>query len=267
MVKKLLLALVVMALAAYLLPGCGGRSPRFTVTEIQGQLQVKGTDEQSWRVLKTGDQIKTGSLIRTGAGASGTVLVDDNSKLYVAPDSEIEVETLKGETADYVISFKLKRGDTFYYLESGTRKFYVITPMAVMGIIGTGFRVTVDDDGTHARVAVAEGTVSVKKDNAEVLLPAGFALDIDRNQPLGSPTPIFMPQELFNGEPVNRLLGKTKPGPAIEIPIRRPSPDDETGLPPSSPKKMLTCPACQSKVEESKFCFYCKSPLAPGAGK
>lgn len=194
---------------ALLLPGCdkdGGDRDGLRLSVNRGSVKVKITDSNRWQSVTPGEKITLGALIKTEEGSSATVTLGDKPLVRMAPSTEIEVQELEIKGEQDRVKIHLKSGDTFSTIKRPKTKYYVITPLAVMGVVGTGFRVTVDEDTAATRVAVFEGKVSVDKDGETALLEAQQALDIKEGKPLGEPHSVPVIKEIFDGEPVLNLL-------------------------------------------------------------
>ena len=211
---QLLISAALLLSGSFLLQGCGkaghGRDGlRLSVN--RGSVKVKITDSNRWETVSTGEKITLGTIIKTEEGGSATVTLEDKPLVRMAPSTEIEVQDLdlkSGQDRDGQdrIKIHLKSGDTLSTIKRSQTKYYVITPIAVMGVVGTGFRVTVDENTAATRVAEFDGKVSVEKDGETAMLEAQQALDIKEGKPLGEPYAVPVIKETFDGEPVLNLL-------------------------------------------------------------
>ncbi len=255
----LVCCMVAFAVVAFGLYGCRRSGGGFTVDDVEGNVLVQVTDSSTWRVVTSGDRLKPGDVIKTESDSRGTLTLRDNGALKVAPATEVEIKTFKVKDNKPEIWLQLNRGDTFTSIKRNSAKYYVTTPVAVMGVVGTAFRLSVDEDTGATRLAVIRGTVSASKDDRKRTVRSGFALKITEGKPLGKPSPLFLPKEIFDGQPVEELLGDYDHGSEEPDFERDSDADDAAGESVSG----MVCPKCGFKTEKGKFCPKCKEALAP----
>ncbi|MBI4395922.1 MAG: FecR domain-containing protein, partial [Elusimicrobia bacterium] len=139
-----------------------------------------------WAPAKAGLQLNAGDVIRTGKRAQAELRMTDGSKMMLWAESRLTVKE-SGQSRVFGLDFgrvksmirKLKRDN----------KFEVRTPLAAASVRGTVFEIGCDMNGEKGFLDVAEGSVALMKDGAEVLVPEGQRLDFLSDKPLGEPTP------------------------------------------------------------------------------
>lgn len=129
-------------------------APLFSATRIaslSGTVQVSYSKTGRWEPAKVSMPLATADRIRTAANSRAVVLVDD-SRLWVAPSSEMEIHSLNTDNFFGLLVGKMRAR---VKLAAG-RKFHIKTPVSVASVRGTEFAVA--DDGA---VAVIEGVVAL----------------------------------------------------------------------------------------------------------
>lgn len=208
-VFSLLAAVTCFAAFSAVLPGCRGRGKGSCAVEIDGTVMIKVSNSSVWKPIRSGEKVSEGDCLKTGAGSGGTVSVkDDVINLRMGRSTEVEVDRLGMRDGQTEIHLRLHGGDTFSRVDKQSAKYFVRTPVAIMGVIGTAFRVTVwAPSGTvgetgATRVAVVDGDVSVTVGDEKKLLKKGRFMEIDENGFTDGPAPFVLPDEIFDGQPL-----------------------------------------------------------------
>ena len=230
------------------LTGCRGSRKTSSTVEIDGPVTIKVSGSSVWKPLDSGDKVSQGDCLKTGAESGGTVSVkDDTINLRMGRSTEVEVERLGTRDGRPEIHLRIHGGDTFSQIDKGSARFFVRTPVAVMGVIGTAFQATVDGDTGATRVAVVDGSVSVTVgvgsgtvgagsgavDEEKTILKRGRFMHIDASGLAGKPKPLVLADEMFDGQPLvsffndrlrsalqDLLESYEKPGPSKKKPPR-----------------------------------------------
>lgn len=105
----------------------------------------------AWKSLSEGEGLAIGSSVRTGAGASFTMVYPDSTSIGVKPESELTVR---------LEAIMLKHGATWLRVTKRGSKFEVHTPNAIAGVMGTRFGVCARPDGGSC-ISLFEGKVWV----------------------------------------------------------------------------------------------------------
>lgn len=119
------------------------------------------------------------------AASSSRLLLDDGSRIELAPNAEARVVR---DTRDEV-RIEQSAGDAVYHVRPDpARAFVVSTELAGVTVRGTVFRVRVDDAATS--VDVSEGTVDVSSNGRRTVLHAGEAVRFARTEAAAPPEPL-----------------------------------------------------------------------------
>lgn len=134
------------------------------------------------------------AVVRTGRGATATLLFPDGSSLQLEPETEFEVRLLdyaRGAVRDR--SFMVRAGavvasvSQFFGAQS---RATVCTPTAVAAVRGTGFRVVYDPASARTYLQVAEGTVRFRtpvgemaSTQGQMATSVGYELQVPRDLP------------------------------------------------------------------------------------
>ena len=126
------------------------------VTEIEGRVEARHADGDSWGNLQPAAELAVGDHVRTAADSKAKLLLRDDSVLLLAPDSEL---TLDEQTAGPVPSTRLKLLEgkvralvTERYGAPGST-FELQSVNAITGVRGTSF-VASYDPATEETVVV-----------------------------------------------------------------------------------------------------------------
>lgn len=121
----------------------------------------------------------------TEAGSSSRLLLDDGSRIELAPSAEVRVVR---DTRDEV-RIEQSAGEAVYHVRPDpARAFVVTTELADVTVRGTVFRVRVDDAATS--VDVSEGTVDVASHGRHTTLHAGEGVRFARSEAAERPAPL-----------------------------------------------------------------------------
>lgn len=169
---------------------------------VQGEaLVVRGGE--SPRPVQAGESLRTGDVLRTGAGASLTLRFADGSRLLARPDSEVRLERLLvlGRSGLADTRLQLERGsvDSIVVPQKGRSGGYEIrTPTVNLGVRGTEFRAQADPQQAASRVEVLAGRVAAAS-GREIKVDAGFGSVAAAGQPPQPPRRLLQPPALPAG--------------------------------------------------------------------
>lgn len=150
-----------------------GQARQATVLYVRGQvLRTAGgasggaSAEAPGRPVNIGDQLGEGEVLSVGPDSYASLRLHDGSQVHVQAGTRMALDRLRqvNESGRSSTSLGLQRGrvDTQVTPQRGGSRFDVRTPLAVAGVRGTRFGVTVDADGALALSDVVEGLVAVQ---------------------------------------------------------------------------------------------------------
>lgn len=147
------------------------------VIKVKGNPQLK-RDGQMVR-LQRGSKVKLKEIISTNKGEFVTVQMNVGHKIYVFPNSKLEINLQKKKThiQQYMGQLWLKVKP----LEK-EEAFTVQTPSAVAGVRGTGFSMQVVDE-TVSAICVCEGKVEVEAGGVKKMVEGGFGVKLMKDLP------------------------------------------------------------------------------------
>ena len=165
------------------------------VTTMEGEVEVKPGESETWKALNLGDEVYPKDTIKTAEDSKVEIFFIDESSVSIGPQTTIKIEKLIYSPAKNYrdSSMRLLLGKTRFNVRrlfSRESKFEVRTPTAVAGVKGTRFIVWVLSP-VLTRIAVDEGQVSVRNISplvkGEVLLGRNFGTEIQINTPPSEP--------------------------------------------------------------------------------
>ena len=155
------------------------------VAVAEGDVSVIRSD-QIW-ALFSGDQVKVGETIVTGADGFAQLSVEDGSHFLVYPDSRVVFRKNPGNLRDLIDLFLGRIKVYIQHLGDEPNPHRIFTPTAVISVRGTTFDVAVDADEV-VMVGVDEGVVTVQHRliprNRETPVEAGQSLIVYPGVPL-----------------------------------------------------------------------------------
>lgn len=165
------------ALAAFSVWYVGPYQGRFArLIEVEGQVRAASARQDNWAPVSTGQTVRAGQRLRTGAASSVTLVFSDGSRAVLLPGCEVTLRRLTG-TWERTIQMEMVQhsGSTSHSvmpMGSRTGEYQVQTSSGTATVHGTVFSVAVEPGGP-ARFAVERGQVAVAAQTGEVLLAAG----------------------------------------------------------------------------------------------
>lgn len=150
-----------------------GQARQATVLYVRGQvLRAAGgpsggaSADAAGRPVNIGDQLDEGDVLSVGPDSYASLRLHDGSQVHVQAGTRMALDRLRqvNESGRSSTALGLRRGrvDTQVTPQRGGSRFDVRTPLAVAGVRGTRFGVTVDADGALALSDVVEGQVAVQ---------------------------------------------------------------------------------------------------------
>lgn len=158
-----------------------------TVVAVNGNVRFKRADGP-FQPLAKGIELIGGETVLTGPGANVSFQFADNTRLIQQAASKLVFGRLAGYGKTGMVSTEvtLESGR----LEASAAKqlapaggFRVHTPVAVAGLRGTEFRVSVAEDGKRMSNEVTEGAVAVAAQSRQVQVQAGFGTYAEQGKP------------------------------------------------------------------------------------
>jgi len=161
------------------------------VSSLRGVVEIKRTGTADWVKLAGDEQhkLQPGDELRTSRASTVDVMMDDGSRVKVAPLSAFKMS----EESDSAVSIGLYFGRVRSWVKKFSKKFEVRTPSAVCAVRGTDFMVSADAEG-NSRVEVYEGSVlagdsqgnsSLVREGQFSDIPAGGRMKDPGNNPDG----------------------------------------------------------------------------------
>lgn len=132
-----------------------------TVGEIvtaKGDETIQFVGSQTWQTLEVGQRLAPGDTVKTGSYGALSILFQDDTQVRVHRNSTFEVGEVRGSGKPGTSKFTLLTGSVWSRakslfrtvsgtLPSGQRVLELSTPTATIGIRGTDWHASVDDQG------------------------------------------------------------------------------------------------------------------------
>lgn len=189
-------ALVLMSPSLFPALGLKAAAVYCTVNSATGPVQVIESGSDDWINAEAGMTLQEGARVKTERDAEAVLTFFDGSTLQILPESELELERMRSTGEDqktiHIDQIAGRTWNRVVALVDSRSSYEVRTSSASCAVRGTYFEVAVqEDNGTSVRVA--EGTVAVTAEGAEVLVHEGFQSHV---QPGAAPDE---PIESLNG--------------------------------------------------------------------
>ncbi len=140
------------------------------------------------RTLVVSAPVFTGDIIKTSAGGETQILLDDDTKLVVGPNSYMTVDefVFDGSRRAKKVTLNAVRG-AFRFITGSSRKeaYEIKTPTATIGVRGTEFDFTIDRRG-ELNLALFDGEASICRPRTGCVTVSGVCnvVAADRRQPV-----------------------------------------------------------------------------------
>lgn len=170
------------------------------VTAASGNVRYRRADGP-FQALAAGTRLHGGETVLTGPRSSAAFRFADGTVLTQQASSRIGFGRLAawGATGMVATEINLEAGR----LEASAARqqapaggFKVVTPVAVAGLRGTGFRLNLDEDGKTLRGEVTEGAVAIAAQGEEVRVEGGYGTITELGKPPRAPRPLLARPDL-----------------------------------------------------------------------
>lgn len=151
--------------------------------------------------LSSGDVLRMGDTVQTGARSTLTVRFADDSRMLVTEKSKVHLSSLVnyGKTGMADTKVRVLEGGTDSQVspqKGQAAKYEINTPAINLAVRGTGFRVLVDENSGVTRTEVVEGLVAGSSDESQTSLSSGFGIIAEPGKPLGQPVQLLAAPQL-----------------------------------------------------------------------
>ncbi|HPG83599.1 MAG TPA: FecR family protein [bacterium] len=141
------------------------------VLKVTGEAQVKSA-KTDWTALKKGARLHNQDQIRTGPNTLvAIVFLDDKTMMKIRSDSEVRIETTKGEKGLHK-RVLMEMGQMWSKVVPGRGGFQLETPSSVAAVKGTEFYGLIDENGETVIIGI-EGIIQLYNQLGSVLVKAG----------------------------------------------------------------------------------------------
>jgi len=155
------------------------------LADLHGTVEVK-TGNGQWTLAKTGQTLKSGQNIRTGAVSNGTLVFFDGSRMVLGAEAEIALDALDARTSGVrIIQLTQVSGESQHEVAQSDdpgSHYDVNTPAGNGSAAGTEFTVLVLPN-LLSQFWVESGIVSVVNENVTVLVAAGQTTSVLVGEP------------------------------------------------------------------------------------
>jgi hypothetical protein len=178
---------------------------------VHGDVQRLDTAGQPLAKLSSGDVLKMGDTVQTGARSTLTIRFADDSRMLVTEKSKVNLASLVnyGKTGMADTKVRVLEGGTDSKVspqKGSVARYEINTPAINLAVRGTGFRVQVDGASGSTRTEVVEGLVAGNSGDSQANLAGGFGIIAEPGKPLGQPRKLLAAPQLVSGpKVVNRL--------------------------------------------------------------
>jgi len=172
-----------------LLVGLCAQSRAAYIDAWRGEADLKRAGSADWVRLEGEEKFRLGNgdELRTGRASTVEIMMEDGSRVKLAPVSAFKMSS---ETKE-AVSLGLYFGRVRSWVKKFSKKFEVRTPSAVCAVRGTDFMVSSDQEG-NSRVEVYDGSVltgdskgysSLVREGQYAEVPAGGRINAPRENP------------------------------------------------------------------------------------
>ena len=170
------------------------------VIAIKGTPRFKRADSP-FQPLKQGMLLTGGETVLTGPGASVNYRFADETQLTQQASSKLNFGRLQGYGKTGMVSTEISLDSGRLEARAGKQRapaggFNVRTPVAVAGLRGTEFRLSVAEDGQSMRNEVIEGAVAVSAQGEEVRVEGGYGTFAEQGKPPAAPVSLLPKPDL-----------------------------------------------------------------------
>lgn len=171
------------------------------ILRVNGSVEILSVQGGAPFPATVGRMLNSGDQVQTGANSNLTLRFADGSRLMVTESSRLTLEemTAYGQSGVTNIRTRLDKGqiDTQVTpLKGPAARYEVITPAITVGVRGTDFRVSADEDDKISRNEVTEGMVAAEAAGARLSVPAGFGTLAQAGKPPAPPKALLKTLDL-----------------------------------------------------------------------
>jgi len=164
---------------------------------VHGEVQRLDKAGQPAAKLSSGDVLKMGDMVQTGARSTLTIRFADDSRMLVTEKSKVSLSNLVnyGKTGMADTKVQVHEGGTDSQVspqKGPVARYEINTPAINLTVRGTGFRVQVDGGSGATRTEVVEGLVAGSSEGSQAMIGNGFGIIAEPGKPLGKPSQLLV---------------------------------------------------------------------------
>jgi hypothetical protein len=164
-----------------------------TLSVLSGNVEIQKYQTVAWVSGSDGATLVAGDKLRTTADSQALLTFFEGSTLKVGPESVIEIQQIsQSQPGQTTIILKQLVGTTWsrvvHMADPGSR-YEIVTPASYALVRGTEFETEVDEKGVTT-LQVSQGTVAVQAQGQEVLVLAGYKVNVEPGAAPEEPLPI-----------------------------------------------------------------------------
>jgi hypothetical protein len=172
-----------------------------TVLQVQGRAEAVDPEFGKARPLQTGQSLKTGDEIRTGADSNATLQFANGSRILLQEESDLEIvksdQYHKTEITDIRLDLDHGRTETQVKPQAAPgNRFEIRTPSIVTSVRGTDFRVEAEATKPIGRAETLTGEVAVAGGSKTMAVRGGFGTVAERGRPPLPPVKLLPPPDV-----------------------------------------------------------------------
>lgn len=171
-------------------------NPNAEAVLVHGEVQRLDKAGQAIGNLESGDVLKMGDTVQTGARSTVTIRFADDSRMLVTEKSKITLTSLVnyGKTGMADTKVQVFQGGTESRVspqKGPVARYEINTPAVNLAVRGTGFRIQVDEANGATRTEVEEGLVAGEANGSQAMIAKGFGIIAEPGKPLGQPVKLL----------------------------------------------------------------------------
>ncbi|MCB1045641.1 MAG: FecR domain-containing protein [Calditrichaeota bacterium] len=209
-VKLLLAGFSMLLLAASTLHSEGPGQVRGRVVFLEGDLSLRNaeTTRSAWQPAGLDSSFSQGDLLRTGRSSRAELTIQQQSRIRLAPETQLEVQRLIGEGEDDLAEARLHLDEGEIWaevngLDEGEDLFEISSDLAGAAITGTAFSLSSRQGGAEpeTRLRVWHGEVRIS--NAPWKMDQLEATEVGKAGPRKAPSSVKGPQSVAGPKSVS----------------------------------------------------------------